>query len=578
MSSRTKRRDQKKRREERLRQEHQQPAPLQPRSDEDADESETIDDEWDGGIDPDEEDEDGESEESDPGWYDEDYEYPGWYEEDDWVGEPTDEAFRLSYGDRFDAEQALRCFERDRRGTPPPDDPVERAQKLAFQALSANDCDNALRLAHEALRADPECLDAQAIVLQHAESEWPKQIVEFERMLATGSRQLGGPAFFDAHQGEFWRLVATRPYMRVRKQLAHLLAFTDRLPEALAHYEALLELDARDHLHIRAPLLCRYLELGRMEDAKRIMARFPHGRAVYLWAQALEHFLNGDLVAAARTCSHAVCADPTVVEQLNDPNDDMPGVVEPCLDLDPADVAYCSLIIAWNKHPRAMHWMENGALAFSRKKVREHQLSFGPPVSDLFDETAPDVDAWIDYPAEFSLDESDVPDLVRMATDYALQESEDVHVRFSAVHARRALAQLKAPAAIAPLLDLFADYLDEFAEDDLPRVFELLGPASLDGLRTLLGGRLSIHLRSAVAKAIRRIGCAHPDAFPACNAILLEQLQRYRENHQALNARLAMAIEKLDIESTPRVVYEAFAAGYIGDFCLPEHFAKLAED
>ena len=75
-----------------------------------------------------------------------------------------------------------------------------------------------------------------------------------------------------------------------------------------------------------------------------------------------------------------------------------------------------------------------------------------------------------------------VPDLVRMAQDDALHwadsESKDV---WAPIHAWRALGQLRSETAIGPLLGLLHridDDDDDWADEELPKVFGQIGPAA----------------------------------------------------------------------------------------------------
>src|SRR4051812_7642683 len=70
----------------------------------------------------------------------------------------------------------------------------------------------------------------------------------------------------------------------------------------------------------------------------------------------------------------------------------------------------------------------------------------------------------------------DVPDLIRMASDDALWWSGEEKIEvWSAVHAWRALGELRAEAAIEPLVALLAkpdpDEFDEWIGEELPDIF-----------------------------------------------------------------------------------------------------------
>ena len=96
---------------------------------------------------------------------------------------------------------------------------------------------------------------------------------------------------------------------------------------------------------------------------------------------------------------------------------------------------------------------------------------------------------WPDYLA-LGLGPEHVSDLIQMALDEDLHwaDSDSLEV-WAPIHAWRALAQLHAEAAVEPLTQLFArvdEFSDDWAGEDLPRAFGVLGPAAILGLRDYL--------------------------------------------------------------------------------------------
>src|SRR5258707_7875891 len=118
------------------------------------------------------------------------------------------------------------------------------------------------------------------------------------------------------------------------------------------------------------------------------------------------------------------------------------------------------------------------------------KASYQPPVARLLtmgdsERIAPE--QWPDY-HELGIGPEQIPDLIQMATDEALNEadSESTEV-WAPVHAWRALGQLRAVEAVEPLLELF-DRLedDDWVHEELPVVFGLIGPAALPALAAYL--------------------------------------------------------------------------------------------
>ena len=99
--------------------------------------------------------------------------------------------------------------------------------------------------------------------------------------------------------------------------------------------------------------------------------------------------------------------------------------------------------------------------------------TYPPPVNKLLTYGASKAQLWQNWPnyAELGLGPEHIPDLIRMATDNELlwADSESLEV-WAPIHAWRALGQLRAEAAIEPLLTLFEvpdEEDNEWAMDEL---------------------------------------------------------------------------------------------------------------
>jgi len=96
------------------------------------------------------------------------------------------------------------------------DDPKWRAQELAYDALETDDIEEALRLVHEALKLDPDCTDAQRLMVSLLPMQLDNRLQLMREVVANAERNLG-ESFFEAHMGRFWGTVSTRPYMRAKQ-------------------------------------------------------------------------------------------------------------------------------------------------------------------------------------------------------------------------------------------------------------------------------------------------------------------------------------------------------------------------
>jgi len=78
------------------------------------------------------------------------------------------------------------------------DDPKWRAQELAYEALEADDAIEALRLAREATDLDPDCIDAQRLMVSLVPMRLANRIELMREMVDKAERNLG-ERFFEEH-------------------------------------------------------------------------------------------------------------------------------------------------------------------------------------------------------------------------------------------------------------------------------------------------------------------------------------------------------------------------------------------
>jgi len=175
--------------------------------------------------------------------------------------------------------------------------------------------------------------------------------------------------------------------------------------------------------------------------------------------------------------------------------------------------------------------------------------------------------AWpekLDYlPLDFESEH--IPDLIRMATDEELlwADSESLEV-WAPIHAWRVLGQLRAEAAVGPLLSLFRlvdDEDDDWIGEDMPEVFGLIGPAAIPALLTyILDPMHGLWAKVNAADAIGKIAEKHPAAKPACIAALVEALEQYEDNDPTVNAFIISSLLNLKAASAAQLMERAFAA------------------
>jgi hypothetical protein len=174
--------------------------------------------------------------------------------------------------------------------------------------------------------------------------------------------------------------------------------------------------------------------------------------------------------------------------------------------------------------------------------------------------------SWPDYVNRFGLTAQHVLDLIRMATDPELNlgdpESDGV---WAPVHAWRALGQLRAEAAVEPLLRMLTDEEsdDDWAFEELPVVLGMIGHAALPALETTLTDvSVDQYARAAVARALTHIAKDHPETRDHVIALLGRELERPGNEPELCGLILGSLLDLKAVEAAP-VIERAFAAGRI---------------
>jgi hypothetical protein len=194
-----------------------------------------------------------------------------------------------------------------------------------------------------------------------------------------------------------------------------------------------------------------------------------------------------------------------------------------------------------------------------------HTSKYGPPVDQLLtygDGWHVSPNGWPDY-LELGLGPEQIPDLIRMATDedlnWAYSDSLEV---WAPIHAWRALGQLRAVAAVEPLLTLFESLDDsDWVMEELPEVFAMIGPAALPALAAYISDvSHDVEARISAIPSVEKIGIRWPESRSACVALLMEQLEGFAENEPEINGFLVLGLVELHVTEAAQLIERAFAA------------------
>jgi tetratricopeptide (TPR) repeat protein len=187
-----------------------------------------------------------------------------------------------------------------------PTDPLDQAQEVIYDAWEARGRRQRIALAKHALNLSPLCADAYVLLAQDAAQNADEAIDYYRQGLAAGEKVLGKACFRD-EIGNFWGILETRPYMRVRHGLAHSLWNKGLRDEAVAHYRNMLRLNPNDNQGIRYLLLDCLLFLGCDSDAADLMKTYDEDdSSAWTWSRALLAFRrSGDCVQSREALAQA---------------------------------------------------------------------------------------------------------------------------------------------------------------------------------------------------------------------------------------------------------------------------------
>ena len=173
-----------------------------------------------------------------------------------------------------------------------------------------------------------------------------------------------------------------------------------------------------------------------------------------------------------------------------------------------------------------------------------------------------------DYVSELQLSAEHVPELIRMAVDKKLLWADGDGLEFWApVHAWRALGQLRAEAAIEPLISLFDyDPEDDWVGIELPRTLGKIGAAAIPALQVYLADQSRSYRERAVANdALKEIGRHAPELRAEVVAVLIQELEHFKQNSALLNGFILGSLLDLDAVEAAPVIERAFAANRVDE-------------
>ncbi len=149
----------------------------------------------------------------------------------------------------------------------------------------------------KALELEPDNLDA---LLMQAErnAKWPLDLViSLPPIIEKGDALMEREGCFQEDMGEFWGVLETRPYMRLRYSYLQALKNSGMMRKAVAEGERLMELCESDNLGVRYDLIYLYAHLEEEEKALALFhaSEYNEKDSQMLLAISVLYFKLGEL-------------------------------------------------------------------------------------------------------------------------------------------------------------------------------------------------------------------------------------------------------------------------------------------
>lgn len=199
---------------------------------------------------------------------------------------------------------------------------------------------------------------------------------------------------------------------------------------------------------------------------------------------------------------------------------------------------------------------------------------YSDPVSRLLSLDEPKRNQWLNYIETFGFSAEHIPELVRMASDPDLQMADQNSPEvWAPLHAWRTLGQLRAEQAVPELLSILEKLPDDdWAHDDIPVVCGMIGAAAIEPVRRFLNiDHADCFINITAANCLHQIASSHADLQEVCVQALIERLQRFQDNDEALNGFLISYLIDVDINAGRdhlALIEQAFLADKVDEMVL----------
>lgn len=193
----------------------------------------------------------------------------------------------------------------------PSETPFDRAENLVYAAYEVYGR-RRIQLVRQALQEDPTHIEAN-VLLAESVFDTTRKIELFSLAVELAAIHCGD--LLKTQVGHFWGIPETRPMMRAKCGLAMALSADGQANEAIAEMLDILRLNTNDNMGIRYEVMPLLLSQNRLNEAVKVLDRYPDDTATGLYLRAQVEFLQegprsrsaqGAMAAAFKSNRHVI--------------------------------------------------------------------------------------------------------------------------------------------------------------------------------------------------------------------------------------------------------------------------------
>ena len=165
--------------------------------------------------------------------------------------------------------------------------------ELSYDASNRKD---ALKYAKKALKLDPNSIDAQTAVIEISAKSETEMVRDYARAVQKATKSMEKEGYFEEEYiGDFWGVLETRPYMRLRAKYIMALVNCGMIGQARDECEEMLRLCEGDNLGMRYRLMHIYTYFEDEDAALSLHKRFDsYDETEMLLPLSLLYYKKGD--------------------------------------------------------------------------------------------------------------------------------------------------------------------------------------------------------------------------------------------------------------------------------------------